>query len=313
MKAVLLDAANLGDDIDLGSIRDVVTELTVYQSTAPGQLAERLDAVDLIITNKVKIPAPLMKGRKGIFVLATGTNNIDMEGAERLGVPVFNVDDYGTESVAQHTLMLILALAASLQPFQQDLAAGAWQHSDMFCLLTHPTISLKGKHLVLVGSGHLGQRVAHLAEVLGMQVHFAARPGRADDSRAALDELLEVADVVSFHCPLTDATRHLLNRNNLPLIKPSCLVVNCARGGVIDEVAALEALRDNKIGGLAVDVLPAEPPTRGHPLLDALQDGLNLIVTPHSAWITPEARQKIIELTAGNIRALIHQLQASLE
>ena len=136
-----------------------------------------------------------------------------------------------------------------------------------------------------------------------MRVTFAARPGNeANDKRPALDDLLPEADVISLHCPLSDATKHLINRQRLASAKPSLLLINCARGGVIDEVAALEALRSGKLGGLGVDVLPAEPPRDGHPLLDALHEPLNLIVTPHNAWITPEARQNIVSLTANNIR-----------
>lgn len=304
MKAVLLDAATLGNDIDLTPIRASVDELAVFASTTPAELATHLDGADLIITNKVVIPASAMAGRKGIFVLATGTNNIDTAAAARLDVPVFNVSGYGTASVAQHTLMLILALAARLPLYQQDLANGAWQNSSGFCLMSHTTMELQGKTLVIVGQGTLGKAVAALAQAFGMTVGFAARPGKDDDSRPPLDTLLPEADVLSFHCPLTAETQHLLNRERLGLIKPGCLVVNCARGGVIDENAALAALSSGHLGGLAVDVLPEEPPRQGHPLLDALGGELNLIVTPHNAWISPAARQAIIDLTARNIDQL---------
>jgi glycerate dehydrogenase len=207
--------------------------------------------------------------------------------------------------VAQHTLMLMLSLAARLPLYQQDLAAGAWQQSPFFCLLNHSTVELAGKQLVLVGEGTLGREVARLAQAFGMQVRFAARPGSDSDSRPTLDELLPTADVLSFHCPLTDETRHLLDNERLQRIKPGCLVVNCARGGILDEQAALDALSAGLLGGLAVDVLPVEPPRDGHPLLDALQrQSLNLIVTPHNAWISPQARQNIIRLTAENIDRL---------
>lgn len=305
MKAVLLDADTLGSGVDLSPIRALVSELRVFTRTSPEQLEEHLADAELILTNKVQIPGWAMQGRKGILVLATGTNNIDMDAARAQGVPVRNVSNYGTHSVAQHTLMLILALAARLPRYQHDIRGGAWQQSPFFCLLNHNTTELAGKTLVIVGQGTLGSAVAKLAEAFGMTVMFCARPGAEDDSRLPFEQAIEQADVLSFHCPLNEHTRHLLNRDNIDRLKRGCLVVNCARGGIIDEMAALWALQSGHLGGLAVDVLPVEPPGEGHPLLSALKQGnLNLIVTPHNAWISPQARQNIINLTADNIRML---------
>ncbi|MCB2386838.1 D-2-hydroxyacid dehydrogenase [Thalassolituus alkanivorans] len=305
MKAVLLDADTLGSGVDLSPIRALVSELRVFTRTSPEQLEEHLADAELILTNKVQIPGWAMQGRKGILVLATGTNNIDMDAARAQGVPVRNVSNYGTHSVAQHTLMLMLALAARLPRYQHDIRGGAWQQSPFFCLLNHNTTELAGKTLVIVGQGTLGSAVAKLAEAFGMTVMFCARPGAEDDSRLPFELAIEQADVLSFHCPLNEHTRHLLNRDNIDRLKRGCLVVNCARGGIIDEMAALWALQSGHLGGLAVDVLPVEPPDEGHPLLSALKQGnLNLIVTPHNAWISPQARQNIINLTADNIRML---------
>lgn len=305
MKAVLLDADTLGSGVDLSPIRALVSELRVFTRTSPEQLEEHLADAELILTNKVQIPGWAMQGRKGILVLATGTNNIDMDAARAQGVPVRNVSNYGTHSVAQHTLMLMLALAARLPRYQHDIRGGAWQQSPFFCLLNHNTTELAGKTLVIVGQGTLGSAVAKLAEAFGMTVMFCARPGAEDDSRLPFEQAIEQADVLSFHCPLNEHTRHLLNRDNIDRLKRGCLVVNCARGGIIDEMAALWALQSGHLGGLAVDVLPVEPPGEGHPLLSALKQGnLNLIVTPHNAWISPQARQNIINLTADNIRML---------
>ncbi|MDO6681684.1 D-2-hydroxyacid dehydrogenase [Oceanobacter sp. 5_MG-2023] len=303
MKAVFLDADTF-NDVDMTPIHDCVSELVLYPTTSPEELGPRAAGADLLITNKVNISADVMTGKRGILVVATGLNNVDLETAQQLGVPVLNVQNYGTASVAQHTMMLMLSLAGQLPRYQQDVAQGAWQQSPFFCLMNHPTRELTNKRLILVGEGTLGSAVARLAEAFGMQVEFAARPGKANDTRPSLDSLLPTADVLSFHCPLTEHTRHLLNADNLTRIKPDCLVVNCARGGIIDEVAALDALQQGQLGGLAVDVLPTEPPVDGHPLLEALNTGLNLMVTPHNAWISPEARQNIINLTAANIRQL---------
>jgi len=306
MKAVLLDAASLGDDIDLTPVRTLVENLEVHQLTTAEQTRERLAGATIVLTNKVVIDAELIDALpdlKLICVLATGTNNIDMAAAERHGIIVRNVAAYGTASVAQHTLMLMLSLAARLPLYQTDLRAGAWQRSDIFCLLGHRTMQLADKHLVIVGSGVLGTAVARLGEAFGMRVTFCARPGNeAHDSRPALTSLLGDADVLSLHCPLTDETRGLIDSEALAAMKPDALLINCARGGVIDERAALAALRERRLGGLAVDSLPSEPPRDGHALLDALSEPLNLIVTPHNAWITPEARQRVVALTADNLR-----------
>lgn len=305
MKAVILDADTMGSDIDFSPIREVVSELEIHQRTSAGELAARVAGADFILTNKVVIPASVMDGLKGILVMATGTNNIDMAAAAERSLPVLNVVNYGTHSVAQHTLMLMLALAARLPRYQQDLKNNAWSKSPFFCLLNHPTTELAGKTLVIVGSGTLGSAVAKLAEAFGMNVLFCARPGADADSRMPFAQAIEQADVLSFHCPLNEHTQHLLNRDNIDRVKRGCLVVNCARGGIIDEMAALWALQAGRLGGLAVDVLPVEPPKEGHPLLAALKQGnLNLIVTPHNAWISPQARQRIVELTADNIRSL---------
>jgi glycerate dehydrogenase len=305
MKAVILDAASLGPDIDLAPIREQVDTLEVHEASTTEQSRERLAGAEVAIVNKVVLDAATLEALpelRLICVLATGTNNIDMATAERHGIAVRNVTAYGTASVAQHTLMLILALANRLPPYQRDVAAGRWNRSPFFCLMDHGTLQLEGKHLVIVGQGELGSRVGALAEAFGMRVTFAARPGNeGSDSRPGIAELAATADVVSLHCPLTDATRHLIDATLLGRLKPGALLVNCARGGIIDEEAALAALSEGRLGGLGVDVLPVEPPRDGHPLLDALDEPLNLIVTPHNAWITPEARQRIVTLTGENL------------
>ena len=307
MKAVILDNDTLGQGVDLTPIEKQVSELVCYSLTSPEQLNERIKSADIVITNKVVLNEDSIKHAeklKLICVLATGMNNIDRNAAEKHGVSVKNVEAYGTPSVVQHTLMMMLSLATKMPVMQKKVARGDWQNSPKFTLLDPPTIQLQGKHLVIVGSGELGQAVKTHAEALGMRVTFTARPGKADDSRPNFDELLPEADIISFHCPLTDETKGLLSRDNIQRCQPHVLVINNARGGVANESDVLEALRKGLIGGYATDVLPQEPPTDGHPLLDALNEPLNLIVTPHNAWTSPEARQRIVELTAQNIRSL---------
>lgn len=306
MKAVLLDAASLGDDVDLAPMAAAVDELVIHPHTGPGQRVTRLSGAQAAITNKVVLDAATLAALPDlrlICVMATGTNNIDTDAATRLGITVRNIRAYGTASVAQHTLMLMLALANRLPLYQQDVSAGRWQQSTAFCLMSHRTMQLAGKHLVIVGEGELGKRVAQLAGALGMRVSFSARPGNENhDRRSPLAVLAPTADVISLHCPLNEHTRHLMNQTLFESLKTGTLLINCARGGIVDDHAALSALRQGRLGGLAVDVLPQEPPRDGHVLLSALQEQLNLIITPHNAWITPEARQTVVEMTAANLR-----------
>lgn len=306
MKAVILDTATLGDDIDLTPLREEVQELEAYDITSPEERVTRLTGAQIAIVNKVVLDAKVLEALPElelICVLATGTNNIDMEAAKRLGIDVRNVTAYGTQSVAQHTLMLMLALANRLPLYQRDVAAGRWGESPFFCLMNHRTLELAGKHLVIVGQGELGRRVATLAEAFGTRVSFTARPGNeASDDRQSLADLAPEADIVSLHCPLTEATHHLIDADILGRMQRDALLINCARGGIIDELAALDALRGGRLGGLGIDTLPAEPPRDGHPLIAATAEPLNLIVTPHNAWITPEARANVVRLTAENLR-----------
>lgn len=308
MHAVVLDADSLGQGIDFSAIRQLASQLTIHGMSEPEQVVERLKDADIVLVNKVLLNADALASLPAlrlVCVMATGTNNVDMQAAERLGIEVRNVNAYGTESVAQHTLFMLLSLAARTPLYQRDVATGKWQKSPFFCLFEHPTMQLSGKHLVIVGQGELGSRVATLAEAFGMRVTFTARPGASNDSRPDLHSLAPEADAISLHCPLTEATEHLVDATLLERLKPGALLVNCARGGIIDELAALGALRDGQLGGLGIDVLPIEPPRDGHPLLEALSEPLNLIVTPHNAWISPEARQRIVELTADNLRAFL--------
>ncbi|OHV11955.1 D-2-hydroxyacid dehydrogenase [Kushneria phosphatilytica] len=306
MKAVILDADSLGEGVDLTPLRARVDQLEVWPSTAPEQVGHRLQAADIALTNKVVLDATTIETLprlKLICVMATGTNNIDTESAVRHGIAVRNVAAYGTESVAQHVMMMMLSLAVRLPLYQQDVKQGQWQQAPFFCLMHHPVMQLSCRHLVLVGQGELGNRVAELAKAFNMKVSFAARPGNEkNDKRPSLAELAPQADVLSLHCPLTPQTTHLVDKHVLGQLKDHTLLINCARGGIIDEVAALEALEAGRLGGLGVDVLPEEPPCHGHPLLEASgRENLNLIVTPHNAWITLQARQRIIELSADNI------------
>ncbi|WP_285421078.1 2-hydroxyacid dehydrogenase [Pseudomonas sp. efr-133-TYG-23] len=303
--AVFLDHPSLDlGDLDLSQLRDSFTELQLFSDTTPQNVLERLLGAQVAISNKIVLNAQTLAAcpdLRLILVSATGTNNIDLAAARAQGITVSNCQGYGTPSVAQHTMMLLLNLATRLKDYRQDVAAGKWQQAKQFCLLDHPIIELEGKTLGLLGHGELGSAVARLAEAFGMRVVLGAIPGRpARADRVPLDELLPQVDALTLHCPLNEHTRHLIGARELALLKPGALVVNTARGGLIDEQALAHALRSGHLGGAATDVLSVEPPVDGNPLL--ADDIPRLIVTPHNAWGSREARQRIVGQLVENAR-----------
>ncbi|WP_122586117.1 2-hydroxyacid dehydrogenase [Pseudomonas viridiflava] len=305
-RAVFLDHTSLDlGDLDLGTLRESVGELVLHASTTAEQVAERLKGAQVAISNKVVIDAGTFSAcpdLKLVLVTATGTNNIDLVSAREHGVTVCNCQGYGTPSVAQHTLLLLLALATRLPDYQQAVHQGLWQKSKQFCLLDFPIVELEGKTLGLLGHGELGGAVARLAEAFGMRVllgQIPGRPARAD--RLPLAELLPQIDALTLHCPLNDNTRDMIGAHELSLMKPHAFVVNTARGGLINEQALADALRNGHLGGAASDVLSVEPPIAGNPLLAG--DIPRLIITPHSAWGAREARQRIVSQITENAQA----------
>jgi len=303
MKAVFLDTESL-DDLSLAPIQQQCSSLALYGTTSPEQVAERIAGAELVILNKVRIERRHLEGApslKLICLVATGTDVVDVQAASELGVTVCNCQAYGTASVAQHVLSLLLALATRLIPYHQAVLAGKWQESTQFCFLDYPITELAGKKLGIVGYGTLGKAVGKLAEALGMEIIIARRPGSDDASRPPLAELLPILDALTLHCPLTPTTRNLIDAQALAMMKPGALLINCARGGLVDETALAAALRSGRLGGAATDVLSSEPPRDGNPLLAG--DIPNLIVTPHIAWASTEARSRIITQTAENIAA----------
>ncbi|MDE3735663.1 2-hydroxyacid dehydrogenase [Pseudomonas resinovorans] len=302
-RAVFLDHASLDlGDLDLAPLRLAFGELQLHAQSAAEEVAERLRGAQVAISNKVRIDAATMAATpdlKLILVAATGTNNIDLEAARKHGITVCNCQGYGTPSVAQHTLALLLALATSLPDYQAAVRAGRWQQASQFCLLDFPIMELEGKTLGLLGHGELGGAVARLAEAFGMRVllgQLPGRPPRAD--RLPLSELLPQVDALTLHCPLNEQTRDMIGTAELALMKPGALLVNTARGGLVNEAALASALRSGHLGGAATDVLTQEPPRDGNPLLAA--DIPRLIVTPHNAWGSREARQRIVQQLADN-------------
>lgn len=304
MRAVFLDLETL-DDLDLSPIETVVDELVCYPQTAPEQVVDRIQGFDVVLVNKARLNAEAMaaaKALKLICVVATGVNNLDLQAARDHGIAVCNAQGYGTSSVAQHVITLILALHTRLLDYDRAVRQGDWNRADQFCLLDYPIVEVSGRTLGIVGYGTLGAAVAQRAEALGMKVLIAARPGEAPrDGRVAFEQLLEQVDVLSLHCPLTEQTRDLIDADALARMQPGSFVVNAARGGVVNETALADALRSGHLGGAATDVLTTEPPREGNPLLDPSLP--NLIVTPHCAWGSREARATIIRQSAENIQA----------
>ena len=305
-RAVFLDYTSLDlGDLDLDPLRRSFGDLQLCADTTPANVIERLQGASVAISNKALLNAQTLAAcpeLKLILVAATGTNNVDLEAARALGITVANCQGYGTPSVAQHTLGLLLALATRLVDYNKAVADGQWQQAKQFCLLDFPIVELEGKTLGLFGHGELGSAVAKLAEAFGMRVLIGQIPGRpARAGRLTLDELLPQVDALTFHCPLTEHTRNFIGARELALLKPGAFVVNTARGGMIDEQALADALRSGHLGGAATDVLSVEPPRDGNPLLGA--DIPRLIITPHSAWGSREARQRIVGQLAQNAEA----------
>ncbi len=308
IKGVFLDLATLDrGDLDLGMLKGTLAHWDLYDATRPEEAAARIRDVEVVVSNKVVLDRPRLSqapNLKLICVAATGTNNVDLAAARELGIAVTNVAGYATASVVQTVFGLILALTLRLPEYQRLVAGGAWQRSSQFCLLDFPFRELAGKTMGIIGFGTLGQAVARVAEAFGLRVLVAERPGGPPQSgRIPLEPLLGEVDILSLHCPLAANTRNLIGARELSLMKPDALLINAARGGIVDEAALAEALRAGRLGGAGVDVLSAEPPTQGNPLLEP--GILNLIVTPHIAWTSREARQRLANEVAGNIRAFL--------
>ena len=308
MKAVFLDFGTMGSGLDLGELESLVDELVVHDESPRDTVAQRISDAEIVFTNKIRLTRELLElapKLKFIALTATGTDNIDMDCAKQHGIGVANIRHYCTGSVVEHVFGVLLSLTHSLEQYHRSVRAGDWQQSTDFCMLHYPVRELSSMTLGVVGYGALGQGVARVALEFGMQVLVSARPGADSipDDRVSFDELLAGSDVISLHCPLTDDTRKLFGAREFAAMKNNAILINTARGGLVDSQALADALATGQIAAAAVDVLPEEPPVNGDPLLDYAGD--NLIVTPHIAWATDEARQNAIDELAANTRAFI--------
>jgi glycerate dehydrogenase len=308
MKAVFLDFATMGPGLDISPLQALLPALKVFEITDVGQVADRIQNAEFVLTNKVRLTDELLKGSpslKFIGLTATGTDNVDLLAAKQRGIAVCNIRAYCTQSIAEHVFGCLLNLTHGLAQYNRVVRAGEWQKSADFCLLVYPIRELSAMTLGIVGYGDLGKGVADVARAFGMKVIISARPGAdtVDEGRVAFDEVLQNADVVSLHCPLTDATVELFGAAEFKKMKSDAILINTARGGLVDSAALVSALNAGDIAAAALDVLPQEPPVDGNPLLD--YDGPNLLVTPHIAWGSNEARQTAIDQLAANIAAFL--------
>ena len=295
-RAVFLDAASMGDT-DLSMLNTSSIALSCFDSTKPELVISRLQGATIALVNKVQLTAQTLQQLpelKLICITATGTNNVVLVAAERLGIAVTNVRGYADTAVPQHVMALLLQLTNKVAEYRSAVLQGRWSQSAHFCLLDYPVTELAGKKMVVVGYGALGQATAKLATAFGMQVVVAEQPGASycREGRVEFMHALGLADVLSLHCPLTSSTTKLINTTTLAALKPEALLINTARGGLIDEEALLKALSTGRLAGAALDVLTEEPPAVDNALiLSALP---NLIITPHMAWASAEARQRMV-------------------
>lgn len=302
-KIVFLDSASIIVDIRRPAFPH---QWEQYPATSAGQTVERLKDATIVITNKVLLRRETLvqlSKLKMVAVAATGVNNVDVDCCRERGIVVANIRNYSVHTVPEHVFMLMLALRRNLLAFRADVCNGAWQKSEQFCLFTHPVRDLHGSTLGIVGNGAIGTAVAQIALAFGMQVLLAEHKGVAQvrTGYTAFDTVLQESDVISLHLPLNEQTRHLIGTAEFARMKPGALLINTARGGLVDEAALLEALRSKRIGGAGFDVLEKEPPAQGHPLLDL--DMPNFIMTPHIAWSGREAMQTLADQLIANIEA----------
>ena len=308
MKAVFLDFATLGSGLDTNAMQKLMPGVEIFDETDSSNIAERIRDANIVMTNKARFSADLLRNNSKlglIALMATGTDNVDLEAAHKHDVAVCNIRGYCTESVAEHVFGCLLNLTHNLDRYNAMVRDGAWQKSKDFCLMSFPIRELSSMTLGIVGNGALGKGVVKIANAFGMNVIVSARPGTnfIGEGLVSFDELLRQSDVISLHCPLNDATANLFAEEEFRKMKSDAILINTARGGLIDSNALVAALKEDEIGAAALDVLPQEPPVDGDPLLD--YDAPNLMITPHSAWGSNVARQAALDQMVTNIAAFL--------
>ena len=308
MKIVILDAYAINPGDLAWDALDKFGEVAVYDRTAPDEVVERCKGAEIVLSNKVPLDANTIASLpdcKYIGVLATGFNLIDLDAATRNGIVVCNIPSYSTDSVAQNTFALLLALTNHAEDYDRRIhTEDRWTKCKDFCYLDYPLVELAGKSIGIVGYGHIGRMVGSIARAFGMRVMvYSSRPQQElpEVVKVDMDTLFKESDVISLHCPLTPETTKMINAEKISLMKPTAVILNTARGGLIDEDALAEALNRGRIAGAGLDVLSTEPPLPSNPLLHAK----NCIITPHISWAAYEARKRLIEIAVANIEAFV--------
>jgi len=309
MQAVFLDYATAGPGLDTTPLSNLLPDLEVFDATSDDQVIERICDAEFVFANKTRLTDELFSAAtklRFVGLIATGTDNIDLDSAKRHGVAVCNIRGYCTRSVTEHVFGLLLTLTHNLHRYAAAVKNGEWQTSQDVCMLSYPLRELSTMTMGIVGYGNLGEGVARQARNFDMDVIVAARPGSdtTADGRVSFGELLQRSDVISLHCPLTEQTRALFAANEFRQMKSSAILINTARGALVDSAALADALRSGEIAGAGIDVLPEEPPVNGDPLLD--YSGDNLLITPHIAWGTDRSRQDSIHELAANVAAFLN-------
>jgi glycerate dehydrogenase len=279
-----------------------------YAETEASEIVSRLSGATIAISNKLPLREETLAQLpelKLIAVAATGVDNIDLDYCKEHRISVCNTRGYAVNSLPEHALMLMLVLRRNLIAYRTDVEASRWNHAKQFCLLDHPIADLHGTKLGIIGYGRLGKSMARLAQAVGMKVLVAERKHVTDarTDRLEFEKVLRESDVISLHCPLTEETKHLIGASELNLMKPDAVLINTARGALVDDAALIDALTNHRIAGAGIDVLRVEPPVEGSPLLDLRLP--NLIITPHNAWASRQAMQQLADQLIDNLEAFV--------
>lgn len=307
-KGVFLDLETVdGGDLDRSVLSDCLASWDWHEFSEPDEIGQRISNADVVLSNTCLLDRDLLSAAKQlklVALVATGTDRIDLDAAAELGITVCNIRSYCNDSVAQHAITLMLNLLSGQPWYWNSVRQGGWGDSRQFCLDDRPIRQARGLTFGVIGYGVLGRATSELARRLGMQVLVAERQGMAPrPGRIAIEELLACADVLSIHCPITEETRGMIGRRQMELMKPDAILINTARGEIVNEHELADCLREGIIAGAGLDALGKEPPSAGHPLMAA--DIPNLIITPHNAWASRQARQAALDQLAEIIRAFM--------
>ncbi len=308
MKIVFLDRGTISPQTTMRA-PDFAHELAVYAQTRPDEVAERIADADIVIVNKVRLTEAVIRQARRlrmVAVAATGTDNVDLRACAACGVVVSNIRNYAVNTVPEHTFALIFALRRSICAYRESVIAGRWQESGQFCYFDYPIRDLAGSTLGVIGDGVLGRSVANMGRALGMNVLMSAFKGRSGMGGlyTPFEEVLERSDIITLHCPLNDQTRGLIGPSEFDRMKKQPLLINTARGGLVDEHALVPALLEGKISGAGFDVVSVEPPPADHPFNHLIQRP-DFILTPHVAWASDEAIQGLTDQLVENIECFV--------